>query len=395
MNLLVFTTLYPNAEQPHHGLFVEKRLLELIRRYPCEVRVVAPVPWFPRWLGGRRYAAFARVPRHEIRAGIEIVHPRYLVVPKLTWRFAPLMLALGAASAVRRLRRQGFAFDVIDAHFVFPDGVAAQILGAMHGVPVCITARGSDINDSPRYWLPRRMIQWALGRAKSLIAVSGELASRMRELANPSLVVHVLPNGVDRSRFRPQPEPALRERLGIDGPMVLSVGNLRELKGHDILIRAVADLADVSLVIIGTGDEEANLKRLIHKLQLTERVHLLGAVDNAGLPAYYNAADAFALASSSEGCPNVVLEAIACGTPVVATAVGAIPDLVPASTRHLLVRERTPEAFTDALRSCLDEPPPAAELNAKAETFGWDTTCERLRAILFDSARQIREVETS
>ncbi len=384
--LLVFTTLYPNAEQPHHGLFVEKRLLELIRRYPCDVRVVAPVPWFPRWLGGARYAAFARIPRHEIRAGVEVSHPRYLVVPKLTWRFAPLMLAIGALATVRRLRREGFAFDLIDAHFVFPDGVAAQVLGALCAIPVCITARGSDINDSPRYWLPRRMIRWAITRAKSMIAVSEELAAKMRVLSGPSLNVHVLPNGVDRSRFCPRPEPRLRERLGMDGPIVLSVGNLRELKGHDIVIRAVATLPGVSLMIIGTGEEEANLKRLIEQLGITDRVRLLGAVDNADLPAYYNVADVFALASSSEGCPNVVLEAIACATPVVATAVGAIPDLVPASCRRLLVEERTPASFASALRTCLDDPPAAAELNARAEAFGWDTTCERLQSILSNSA---------
>lgn len=386
MKLLVFTTLYPNAAQPHHGLFVEKRLLELIRRYPCDVRVVAPVPWFPRWLGGGRYAAFARVPRREMRSGVEISHPRYLVVPKLTWRFAPLMLAVGALRTVRGLRRQGFAFDVIDAHFVFPDGVAAQMLGALCAVPVCITARGSDINDSPRYWLPRRMIRWAMTRAKTLIAVSGELAAKIRALTDTPPVVHVLPNGVDRGRFFPCPEPALRERLGATGPIVLSVGNLRELKGHDILIRAVATLPGVSLIIIGTGEEETNLNRLIEQLGVADRVRLLGTVDNAELPAYYNAADVFALASSSEGCPNVVLEAIACGTPVVATAVGAIPELVPSSCLRLLVQERTPTAFAEALRACLDDPPAAAELHMKAETFGWDTTCERLRAILVDSA---------
>lgn len=386
MKLLVFTTLYPNSEQPHHGLFVERRLLELVRRYPCDVRVVAPVPWFPRWLGGSRYAAFARVPRSEERSGVEILHPRYLVVPKLTWRFAPLMLAIGALRTVCGLRRQGFAFQLIDAHFVFPDGVAAQILGVLCRVPVCITARGSDINDSPQYWLPRRMIRWMITRAKNRIAVSEELALKMRALTWPSLPVHVLPNGVDRSRFYPCPAPSLRKLLGIDGPLVLSVGNLRELKGHDILVRAVATLPEAALIIIGAGEEEANLQRLIEQLGVTDRVRLLGAVDNAELPDYYNAADVFALASSSEGCPNVILESIACGTPVVATAVGAIPDLVPESCRRFLVHERTPAAFAHTLRSCLKEPPAAADLHARAETFGWDTTCDRLQSILSGSA---------
>ena len=382
MKLLVFTTLYPNASQPHHGLFVEKRLLELTRRYPCDVRVVAPVPWFPRWLRGKRYEAFANVPQRETRNGVEVWHPRYLVVPKLTWRFAPLMIMLGALRTVRRLRRQGFDFDLIDAHFIFPDGVAAQMIGALTGTPVCMTARGSDINDSPRFWLPRRLIRWALVRATSVIAVSEELATKMRALSETPLSVHVLPNGVDRSLFYSRPEPVIRDSLGMDGPIVLTVGNLRELKGHDILIRAVAALPDVSLIIIGTGEEETNLKRLIEDLGIADRVRLLGAVDNRDLPGYYNAADVFALASSSEGCPNVVLEAIACGTPVVATAVGAVPDLVPDSCRRLLVTERSPEAFAKSIAICLENPPSSNEMAARAETFGWASTCGRLEGLM-------------
>lgn len=386
MKLLVFTTLYPNAEQPHHGLFVEKRLLELTRRYPYEVRVVAPVPWVPRLLRGTRYAAVAKIPRREVRSGIEVCHPRYLVVPQLTWRIAPLMLVLGALQTVRRLRRRGFDFDVIDAHFVFPDGVAGTMIGRLIGAPVCITARGSDINESPRFLLPRWLIRWALSQASSVIAVSEEIATKIRGLSETPLSVHVLPNGVDRSLFYPRPERAVRDRLGLDGAIVLTVGNLRELKGHDILIRAVAALSDVSLIIIGTGNEETNLKRLIAQLGVADRVRLLGAVDNGDLPGYYNAADVFALASSSEGCPNVVLEAIACGVPVVATAVGAIPELVPASCRRLLVHERTPEAFAGALRSCLDEAPAASDLANRAKMLGWDDTCDRLQSILAKSA---------
>ncbi len=382
MKLLVYTTLYPNAEQPNLGLFVERRLQELVQRHPCEVRVVAPVPWFPRWLRGKRYTAFSRIPDREVRGGIEIHHPRYLVVPKLTWRIAPLMLVAGSIGTIRRLRRQGFDYDVIDAHFVFPDGVAAQMIGSTAKKPVCVTARGSDINDSPRYWLPRRAIRWALGRARAVVAVSGDLSKKMREVCGERLTVHVLPNGVDRTRFYPRDEPLIAEEKLTGGRVVLAVGNLRELKGHDILIRAIALLRDVSLIIVGTGEEEAKLRRLIIELGVADRVHLVGAVDNDALPAYYSAASVFALASSSEGCPNVVLEAIACGTPVVATSVGGIPDLLPASALRFLVTERSAEAFAEAIRSCLEDPPARQDLLDRAAEFGWGSTCSRLHDLL-------------
>jgi len=381
MKMLVFTTLYPNSEQPNHGLFVEKRLLEFVHRYPCEVRVVAPVPWFPGWLPGQRYAALAKVPRRETRGQVEIFHPRYLVIPKLTWRVAPLMLVLGSILTIRRLRAEGFDFDLIDAHFVFPDGVAAQMIGRLVRKPVCMTARGSDINDSLRFWLPRRMIRWAVTRAKAVIAVSEELAKKMRGLCGELLAVHVLPNGVDRTRFYPRDDTSIADRLGLSGPIVLTVGNLRKLKGHEILIRAVAMLNDVSLVIIGAGEEEKNLRRLIEETGMQNRVFLLGAISNKELPDYYSAADVFALASRSEGCPNVVLEAIACGTPVVATAVGGIPDLVPVSCRHLLVTERSPEAFAQSIATCLSAPPSAKAMAAHAEKFDWESTCQRLKSV--------------
>lgn len=359
---------------------------ELVRRYPCEVRVVAPVPWFPRWLRGKRYTAFSKIPDCEVRDGIEIHHPRYVVVPKLTWRIAPLMLVLGSIRTLRRLRARGFDYDVIDAHFVFPDGVAAQVIGALAGKPVCLTARGSDINDSPRYWLPRQAIRWALARAQAVVAVSEELGTRIRALCGASVEVHVLPNGVDRTRFYPRDDESAIEGIPADNKLVLSVGNLRELKGHDILIRAVSLIRDVSLVIVGTGEEEANLRRLIDELGLGDRVRLVGAVDNENLPDYYSAADIFALASSSEGCPNVVLEAMACGTPVVATSVGGIPDLVPNSCRRFLVSERAPESFAAAISACLEDPPDHQTLLDRAGSFGWDATCSELRTLLLTCA---------
>ena len=147
MRTLLFSTLYPSSERPGHGIFVETRLRELLKTGRVETRVMAPVPWFP-WRSTRfvERAAMARTPRRETRHGIDVQHPRYALLPKLGMSSAPLALALGARRAVQRLLDEGFDFDLIDAHYCYPDGVAAALLARWFKKPLVITARGSDVN---------------------------------------------------------------------------------------------------------------------------------------------------------------------------------------------------------------------------------------------------------
>jgi teichuronic acid biosynthesis glycosyltransferase TuaC len=183
----------------------------------------------------------------------------------------------------------------------------------------------------------------------------------------------VLRNGVDLALFAPQDRAAARQELGLDaaGPVVLSVGWLAPPKGLDLVIRATAALPDMILIIVGEGPEKAALQRLARDLHLGERVRFLGTMPQQQLPTVYNAADALVLASAREGFPNVVLEALACGTPVVATAVGGMPEIVRVPAAGRLVQERTPEAIAAALRDLLADPPARAAVRAHAERFGW------------------------
>ena len=142
MKILTFSTLYPNAARPIHGIFVETRLRQLLASGQIASKVVAPVPWFPSrhpWFGD--YALHACAPREEWRNGIEVLHPRYLLVPKIGMTAAPFLLAQAVRPAIARLAAR-YAFDLIDAHYFYPDGVAAVMLGRRLERPVVITARG-------------------------------------------------------------------------------------------------------------------------------------------------------------------------------------------------------------------------------------------------------------
>jgi glycosyltransferase involved in cell wall biosynthesis len=204
MNLLTFSTLYPNAARPAHGIFVETRLRQLLASGAARATVLAPVPWFPisRPMFGA-YATHARAPGVETRNGIEVLHPRYLAIPKVGMTVAPLLLAASALRAARRLLAAGRRFDLVDAHYFYPDGVAAAILGGRLGLPVVITARGTDLNLIPRHALPRRMIVWAARRAAGLVTVCQALKDTLVELGVEPSRIEVLRNGVDLELFHP------------------------------------------------------------------------------------------------------------------------------------------------------------------------------------------------
>ena len=385
MHILVFTTLYPNAVQENHGIFVEKRLLELTKRFEIKASVVAPVPWYPRWLARQRnLPQYHLVAEHEVRKGVEIWHPKYPVIPGLSWRIAPLFLDWFAGGLVQRLHEQ-HRFDLIDAHFAFPDGVAAGRIARKLKLPFLVTARGSDINDSPQFLLPRRFLQSSFDDAAELIAVSRRLKERMISLGAVAQKISVLPNGVDTVVFKPEETSGLAESYGVNDPFILSVGSLRELKGHHLVIEAMANnpaLKSYSLLIAGTGTMQSRLQQQIQELGLQNRVKLIGNVANDKLAALYSAAALFVLASSNEGCPNVVLEALACNTRVVASDVGAVPDLLPPSLHPFMINTRTPEAIGEKMVACLN-----AELEPEASrerglALGWDSTCEALEHLM-------------
>lgn len=377
---LLFSTLYPSSARPVHGIFVETRLRELLRTGEVDTRVIAPVPWFPstdaRW---GEYARIARTPPREQRHGIDVLHPRYPLLPKVGMTLAPFGLAAACIGPIRRLIAEGFDFDLIDAHFYYPDGVAAAMLARHFGKPVAITARGTDLNLYPRNWAPRKLMQWAAKRADASIGVCGALVDVLRGwgVAEPRL--HVLRNGVDLERFRPLPQSEAREALGLDGaPLLLSVGHLIERKGHHLAVEALPIVRQrhpgARLVIVGEGEERARLEGLVAQLRLQSHVTLAGAVPNERLATWYSAADALILASSREGWANVLLESMACGTPVVATRIWGTPEVVARPQAGLLVDTRDAPALAGGVLRLLAVAPDRAAVRRYAEGFGWDET---------------------
>lgn len=377
VRLLTFTTLYPSAARPTHGVFVENRLRHLVAGGEAESTVLAPVPWFPlRSARFGEWARYAATPEREERHGLEVLHPRYAVIPRVGMSAAPFLLYRAARAALESLLATGFEFDVIDAHYLYPDGVAAVWLGRRFNKPVVVTARGSDISLLPRYAVPRRLVQGAIAAAEALISVSGGLRDGLVALGAPAEKVTVLRNGVDLRTFHPlQDRGAARSELGLgDKPVLLSVGQLIERKGHRVIIEALRLLPDHTLLVAGEGPEHGTLQGLAKRLGVDRRVRFMGPQPHARLPFYYAAADALVLASSREGWANVLLESMACGTPVVASPAWGSREAVRSPEAGLVLDETTPEAVADGVRRLLSAPPARAATRAYAERFSWDDT---------------------
>lgn len=386
MKILTFSTLFPNSEKPGHGIFVETRLRHLVGSGRVQSRVVAPIPWFPSTnprFGN--YARFAKAPRHEVRHGIAVDHPRYPVLPKVGMSIAPFLLAQAVKPAIGRLIDEGYDFDLIDAHYFYPDGVAAAMLARHFNKPLVITARGSDITLFPGYALPRRQILWAARRADAIITVCNALRDEVVAMGIDAERVVSLRNGVDLQLFRPierSPNPMFT---------LLAVGHLVPVKAQDLVIGALPLLPGVRLVLAGDGPDRAKLENLARELKVMDRVTFLGAVPQAQLRAHYGAADALVLSSSREGWANVLLEAMACGTPVVASRVYGTPEVVAAPEAGVLMRERSYQGVADAVNALRANYPDRAATRRYAERFSWDDTTEG-QIDLFESvlARQSR-----
>lgn len=374
ISILTTTTLFPNSGQPAHGIFVETRLRHLTAGGKVSAQVLAPVTWAPPLLPAFR--KLRQIPTRERRNGFEIEHPRYLVIPKIGMNLSPHTLYGAMRKSLRRLLDSGLRVDLIDAHYFYPDGVAAAWLAQEFHLPLAITARGTDINLIPEFARPRQLILEAAQSAGAVITVCQALKDRMVELGVPAAKITVLRNGVDLQAFRIMDREALRAKNGLKNFVLASVGLLIERKGHHFVIEALKDIPGATLLIAGSGPDRQSLESLAASLGVSGRVRFLGNLDQASLCEMYNCADALVLASSREGWANVLLEAMACGTPVLGTAVWGTPEVIAQPEAGRLLKNRDAKSIVEAVRELKQALPNRDATRRYAEQFDWQTTTD-------------------
>ncbi len=360
MKVLVFTTAYPNEQQPNLGVFVRERMSR-VAEY-CEIKVVAPVPFFPG-AGFLKKKYRARPPYREFQEGIEILHPRFFLIPRFCKGLDGVFLFLSSLWTVFGLRRR-FDFDLIDAHFAYPDGFAAILLGRAVRRPVTITLRGT-INRLIHYPVRGMLLKWALKRADRVFSVSRYLIDLALENGADLTEdrVRVIPNGVDTEKFSLLDKISCRKDLDLplEAPVIVSVGGLVERKGHhrvmEILPALLEAYPDLHYLVVGGGSVEGDmtgqLRELAARSGITDHVHFAGEIDHSEVKKYLCAADVFVLPTRFEGWANVFFEAMACGLPVVTTRVCGNAEVVKEGRSGLLVSFGDPDALQLALRKAL------------------------------------------
>lgn len=384
MRILALTNLYPNPRQPHRGTFNRHQFRALAAEH--DVQVIAPIAWTAEWLGRSGRAGDTQgltTERRRVCDGIVVDHPRYIYTPRV-------LRGLYGRFFVRSVRGcfhaaiQQFRPDVVLGCFAYPDGWAAVRLAREARVPVAIKVHGSDvltIDDYPsRRW---RTIE-ALTTADAIIAVSGHMRDQVAALGVDPARVDTVYNGIDTDVFHPGPRGPARQQLGImsGDPLILFVGNLVPVKGLDILLDALASLAQggrrFQAALVGDGPLKGWLRSRIEALGLDGRVRLIESQPQEQLPHWYRSADLLVLPSRSEGIPNVLLEASACGTPWIASRVGGITEI---AAPESLVQPGDASALAQRIASFLDNPeawvrPPAFTPSS------WSDSARALSAVL-------------
>jgi teichuronic acid biosynthesis glycosyltransferase TuaC len=387
MKILSLSGVYPNPAEPGLGLFVRSRLQHVAAH--AEVKVIAPIPLLDYSNPTGNLFRRRQFPLSRQDGQIEVFHPRWLFPPQGTplnvacefVRLAPLMRAI----------QKNFPFDLIDAHFGYPEGAAAGLLATLFRVPYTITLRGSETMFAAS-GLRRRVLRRAMRGAGHVIAVAESLRDfAVREGVAPARATTV-PNGIDEAVFYPRDRTAarLRHNLTPQRRLIVSAGELIEAKGHHLVIHAAKTLLergfDIQVMIVGGTARggpryEDRLRSLVAELGLEGRVHLTGWTDRETLAELLASADLFCLASFTEGWPNVVHEALACGAPVVASAVGGVPTMLPTNDYGIAIPPMNLAALIEGLERGLRARWDRIAISAWGRSRTWATVASEVIGI--------------
>lgn len=387
VRVLSLSTVFPNPSEENLGLFVRARLLHMSALLP--IRVVAPVASVD--YAARRWGT-AGIPRSRVDESLQVYHPRWFYPPRAGVATA-FFLAARLLPLLRRIRRE-YPFTVIDSHFGHPEGIAACLLSGWLGVPFTITLRGNETMHA-RSAGRHRGLRWAFARAAAVITVSEDLRRFAVTMGAEERRTRTVPNGIDGRVFYPRPYRETRARLGFsEAPAIVSAGYLIERKGHHRVIRSLAELrrqgSQAELWIVGGGGREGHFEEKIRaevkEHGLEAAVHFTGVVKPPVLAEYMSAADVFCLASSREGWPNVVNEALACGAPAVASNVGGVTDMIPRADYGMVVPAGDQAALTAALGAALGRSWNREEIAAWGGSRSWGRVAAEAAETLREAA---------
>jgi len=386
LKVLLVTNLYPNQFEPTRGIFTEQIVKHL--RVNHEVEVVAPLPWFPSFISKIKKTSHIILPNSCYHNDVKVYHPTYIVIPKVGRWLYGIFFFLGIFNTLRKIKKT-FKPDVINVHWMYPDGFGTVLAARLLGIPVVTHSLGCDINESATYPSRRFFIRLALKWANFNISVSEELKHKTIQLgSDPSRSATVM-NGVNPDLFQPKDKKILRQKLSLpeDKVIFLYAGNFNIEKGLEVLIRAFSEMEmehdNARLLVVGSGPLEVKINTVVDELNVAKKIIFVGRITHDKVPDYLAAADFLCLPSLREGCPNIVLEALSTGTPVLSSRVGAVPEMLKSenNTLGLMAQPGNVDDFAKILKQSLTM---SWNNPLEFEWINWQESADAIASILTD-----------
>ena len=382
LKALVLTNLFPNPQEPLRGIFVYQ-LVENLKNH-CDLMIVSPLPWFPKVPSLQRsgeWSKFSQIPQMATMNGLRIYYPKFPVIPKVGF-VQSLFLFLRIFHTIRSLHAEE-QFDLVNAHWIFPDGVAAAWLCRILGLPLMLTAHGCDINAYTKLPMRRLQILSAIRSAQLTVVVSRQQKELIEKLGIRPSKMSIVQNGVDLDLLNVKDQRECRRLLHLDTEkkIILFIGQHVEVKGFTYLISAVKRLAskginNFKVIAIGEGPLKKTLWAEVQESELEQHIEFVGAKKYTEIPFWLGASDLLCLPSHREGCPCVVLEALACGRPVVASKVGGIPDIIN-HDNGILIEPGNSESLSDGLMKALTTNWDAGQIQQSVLHQSWKHVAQR------------------
>ena len=377
MKILVLSRILPNSSDMNRGIYVfrQSKALSSI----CSIDVVAPIAFWDRIKSS--IGRCKKVNKIEYIDGLEIQHPIYFHIPGIFRNMNGFFMFL-SLYFYHKNRHQNHKWDVILSHFAYPDGFFAVLLGKALGIPVFISCLGSDINSLANKISTKKMIKWALGESEKVFVVSNSLKNKIIEIGIRKEKVVVVNNGIEINKYFVRDKEDFKKYYKIPkgDKIILYVGRLSKEKGVDVLIKAFSFIKDlnIKLYIVGGGPQEKILLRQAERLGLMDRIKFLGHMHHSEIPNLMNVADLFVLPSRSEGYPNVLLEALACGIPVLATDVGGITEIINNENLGIIVAADDPIQMAQGIYSALSKEWDRELLVKRVQHQSWEWSAQKL-----------------
>jgi len=382
MRGLIITNLYPNPSQPTRATFNFQQFEHLGNL--CELLILVPV--FPNdWKFIKNISDLNLSKKNKVH------YFRVPTVPKLG-KFVNAKILACTILLFKRSLLKNFSPNFIIGCFAYPDGVASSLVASRLKIPCFMKIHGTDINVMGQITPIKKQIKKELSRIEGVLSVSEALAENVKQMGFPKEKITVIYNGINHKKFYPRNRLESRDKLGLnkDKMIILFVGNLLETKGVVDLVKAfITSKIKANLIYIGAGNAKEHINLLTKNLNSDQSIEIIEPQNHNLIPDWLAACNLLALPSHNEGVPNVVLEAMACGRPVVASNVGGIPEILPVKS-GILVEKGDLDGLAKALIKGIKIDWDPEHINSNTKKFNWTINASQTYKVICDQIIHIK-----